>query len=243
MSRPAGPGEGPPCGDPGCPVPDPATIDLRRLRSITWDRDDSPLWRSMRADADPAALVDGHGDTRFAPLAGTAHVYLARNRATALLETTFHEAAGPDPTIYRHQLRDRQVAPVALRSPVRLVDLRDAQLERLGLTRTQLVDTTARHYPCTRRWAAALQLRHVGGRPVAGCVWHSRQADLHRRANAGGLAADLLVHRPVEVAVLWHPAGPSRPLRRAGDPEPLLVDGDPARIVVELSALIGAPIF
>ena len=125
---------------------------------------------------------------------------------------------------------------------VRLVDLRDPQLERLGLDRDQLVATTARHYPCTRRWAAALQHRRVGGYPVAGAVWHSRQADLHRRANPTGLAADLLVHRPVEVAVLWSPEGPARPLRTAGRAEPLLVEGRPARLVEELSALIGAPI-
>ena len=67
-----------------------------------------------------------------------------------------------------------------------LADLRDPELDRLGLDRASTVATAAEHYPCTRRLAiSALRRKHVQG-----LIWHSRQAEL-----AG--------HAPVEVAVLF----------------------------------------
>jgi hypothetical protein len=190
----------------------------------------------------PEILVPGVGDTRFAPLPGTTHTYVSATRTAALLESALHEMSGPDATIYRAQLAPWSLAPMRLVEDVRLVDLRDPQLVRLGVERRQLVDTDPLHYACTRRWAAALQDHHVGGYEVAGIVWHSRQADLHARAQRGGLAEDLLAHRAIEVAVLWHPHGPARPLRLDGSPERLLVGGRGSRLVAELAVLLQAPI-
>jgi hypothetical protein len=213
---------------------------LRRLRSLVWEEGAS-RFRGVRTPHDPAALVPGLLDTRFASLPGTAHVYLSATQTAALLESALHHVSGPDPTIYLAEVRDWGVAPVTLTVDLRLADLRDAELARLGIDRTALVDTDPLHHPCTRRWAAALQHRRVGGHPLAGAVWHSRQADLHARAHAGGVLGDLLTHRSIEVAVLWHPDGPSTPLR-AGAPVPLLDGATSARLLTELSALLAAPI-
>lgn len=186
--------------------------------------------------------MPGRGDTRFAPLAGTQHVYLSSTKTAALLESALHHLSGPEPTIYLAELSGWSLAPVRLTTTIRLADLRDEQLGRLELARSSLVDTDPLHYACTRRWGGALQHRRVGGYDIGGVLWHSRQADLHARAAAGGLFADLLSHRATEVAVLWHPRGPRQPLARAGTPAPLLNEGRPTRLIVELSALLGAPI-
>jgi len=216
---------------------------MRRLRSVVWPRG-TDLHRGVRKKYAPSDLVPGMGNTRFAPLRDTQHVYVSRTATAALLESALHHASGPDPTIYQVELARWNLASVQLANDVRLVDLRDSELDRLEVDRTALVNTEALHYGCTRRWAEALQHRKIGGHQVDGIVWHSRQADLHALAHQGGLLGDLLKHRSIEVAVLWHPHAPKRPfVRRAVRTIPLVYpDGTLDQLVYELSALIRAPI-
>lgn len=230
-----------PCGRTDCPVAEPLPHLLRRVRSEVWP-EATTVHRGHRDRYPADRLVPGRGETRFAPLPGTSHVYLSKSRTAALLESALHHLSGPDPTIYLAEARHWVVSPVRLNAPVRLADLRDEQLDRLGIARSALVDTDPVHYPCTRRWAQVLQHRSVGGHPVVGALWHSRQADLHARSHGDGLLGDLLTHRATEVAVLWHPPGPERPLDGAGASYELVVGGRPSRLLVELSALTGAPI-
>lgn len=187
----------------------PAAPPPRGLRTVVW-RAGTRLRRGhQRRYPEPSALVPGTGDTRFASLEGTEHVYLAATSFAALLESAFHDAAPPQPQLPRALLAHWCEAEVALAAPVRLIDLRDAELARLGLAREHLVATSAAHYPCTRRWAAQLDGRTVGGQPTHGLVWHSRQAELHARAMAHRPALrDLLDYHPSEVAVLWSPPAP-----------------------------------
>lgn len=95
------------------------------------------------------------------------------------------------------------------------MDLRDAELDRLGLERTSLVATTAEHYPCTRRVAASLHGTSVGGVLPQGLVWHSRQAELAvaapaevavvlvDRATAGGGSCRWLVRASARCSRGW----------------------------------------
>jgi hypothetical protein len=129
-----------------------------------------------------------------------------------------------------------------LLTEVRLVDLRDQQLARIGVARNELVDTDPRHYPCTRRWAEAVRSHPIDGRVPDGAVGHSRQADLHARTHREGVLGALLRHRAVEVAVLWRPPEAANPLAAAGGSFPLLHQGEPAQLVRELAALLGVPI-
>ncbi len=231
----------PPCGQPHCPVASPTPQLLRRVRTVV-EPAGTRLVRGVRNRHPPDELVPGVGDTRFAPLDDTSHTYLSASRTAALLESALHEATPPTPTLLIAELSRWDVVDVRLTERLRLADLRDLELARLGVGRDQLVTTSAAHYPCTRRWGNTLQGRTIGGEMLAGAVWHSRQADLHAAAQTGGLAADLLVHRTVEVMVLWSPPASRRPIEVDGVPEPLVVDGEPARLVQELAALIGAPI-
>jgi hypothetical protein len=232
----------PPCGRSDCPVVEPSPQLLRRIRTERWPAQ-IRVYRGHQLQHAADRLVPGTGDTRFAPLPDTEHAYVSVTKTAALLESALHHLSGPDPTIYLVELRRWAASPVRLTTPVRLIDLRDNHLRRLGIERQELVDTDPVHYPCTGRWAAVLLLRRVGGHPVAGIVWHSRQADLHARSQHEGLLADLLSHRATEVAVLWHPHGPPRPFETVG-PRKRLVDSKdrPSRSILELSALTGAPI-
>jgi hypothetical protein len=213
-----------PCGRADCPVPPPSHDALRRLRTTVLPAGGT-VHRGFRFGHDPEELAPGTGNTRFAPLPDTSHAYVSTaTRTTALLESALHELSGPEPRIYRVQLRRWGLAPMRLTHDLRLADLRDDELVRLGLGRSQLVTTAPLHYPCVRRWAVAIQPRRPGGYPLAGIVWHSRQADVHAAEHADGLLGDLLVHRSVEVAVVWSPPGPKRPFAHTGEPEPRLVD-------------------
>jgi hypothetical protein len=197
--------------------------------------------RWWRGTTHPAAeLVPGAGNTRFDPLPDTQHAYFGATKAVALLESALHAAIGPSPTIYLANLHRWTVHEVELTHELRLADLRDTQLLRLGLTREQLVNTTVLHYPCTRLWAEKIQTRRTQRDQFMGVIWHSRQADLHADANPDGLLADVLRHTPAEVAVMWHPQGPPKPFRPTGTRLALIENGRPTRLVEELAALIGA---
>lgn len=230
----------PPCGDAACSIAEPTAARLRAVHGVTLPAG-SRWWRGSTHPTDTLA-PPGSGDTRFAPLPGTSHGYFGATRTVSLLESALHSAAGPDPTIYLAELAPFTVAEVELTADVRLFDLRDAELDRLGLPRSALVDSTAHHYRCTRTWSARLQFRRPGGYHMGGILWNSRQADLHARAHPGGLLADVLRHGPVEVGVIWHPAGPVAPFVTTGAVEPLVVGGQPTRLVTELSAVTGVPI-
>lgn len=195
-----------PCGSADCPVPPPEPSLLRHLRTTlvpagtTWHRGVAVM------HPDATVLVAGRGDSRFAPLEGTSHVYLASNAFAALLESAFHDATPPEPRIYQPQLARWIEAVVATTVEVRLIDLRDTELVRLGIAREGLVATEPTHYSCTRLWADALHGRVVGGRQTHGLLWQSRQTELHAAALGSRPAlSELIAELPAEVAVIWSP--------------------------------------
>jgi hypothetical protein len=228
------------CGRPDCPVPVPSPDVVRRVRTIAWPAG-TPLRRGrLRRHPDPTGLVPGRGDTRFAPLPGIAHVLVATSTFAALLESAFHDAHGPHPRIRAVQIARWSEAAVTLHHAVRLIDLRDPELDRLGIARDRLVATDAAHYPCTRSWAAALCGRTVGGHGTHGLVWHSRQAELRARALEGRPALRELVDGlSAEVAVLWSPPAPTSLLHATGEGIGPLDGPEGEAYVSDLSALLG----
>lgn len=192
---------------------------------------------------DPTQLVPGVGQTRFAPYPDVAHVYVAQTAFAALLESALHDTAGPGPQLPMVVLDRWAEAEVELAADVRLIDLRDRELDRLGLAREQLVSTAAGHYPCTRAWAEPLQGRRIGGHVTHGLIWNSRQAELHVASVADRPAlADLVDHHPTDVAVLWSPpAGPHLLRPGQGGLGPLAA-GPGHGYVRDLANLLGIPI-
>jgi hypothetical protein len=181
------------CPDPQhCPVP----ARLPRLRTVAMPKDVA-WYRVYDATWGYDEHNPGHGDARFSPIddptEGTRlpSMSLAASPTAALLETVFHEVHHSSARIiYERHLRGKLLAHLRAPANATLGDLRDRELDRLGLRRDTVVATTAEHYPCTRRLAIAALGQPHGKRTVHGLIWHSRQAEL-----AG--------HDPVEVVVLF----------------------------------------
>ena len=227
----------PPCGSASCPVPGEPPA---RLRSIVW-RAGTRLHRGHKHVYPAHELVPGTGATRFAPQGRSFHAYLATTEIGALLESALHDASPPFPRIQIPTLRQWSESIVELAYDVRLLDLRDPELDRLQLRREQVVSTLPVHYACTRRWASGLVGRSVGGQQTHGLVWHSRQAELHTRAVEHRPAlARLLAQHPTEVAIVWSPPAPSgllRPVPSEGLGR--LDEGDGWRFLEDLLGLLG----
>jgi hypothetical protein len=194
------------------------------------------------AHAEPTELVPGVGDTRFARLhAGNGdvveHVYVALTSFAALLESALHDAAPPVPRVTRVTLVTWAESRVRLATDVRLNDLRDAELARVGIERHQLVATSAAHYPCTRRWASHLLGQTIDGELAHGLLWHSRPIELHGRAlDHRPALRDLVDHHPAEVAVLWSPPSPAPLLAETEGGLGPLADGEGRAYVANLTA-------
>ncbi|HET8773787.1 MAG TPA: hypothetical protein VFP80_08355 [Thermoanaerobaculia bacterium] len=62
--------------------------------------------------------------------------------------------------------------------PLRLIDLRRFGLQRLGVTRRELIGSDPASYPVTRAWAAAL---YQAVEDADGMIWVARQHDSSAR--------------------------------------------------------------
>jgi hypothetical protein len=122
------------------------------------------------------------GDARFSPIhhadgAVIPVLYGANTLEGAMMETVFHDVPTPpaDYILDIEKLRQQGLVVSRFRPRRRLdvVDLSTKGLKRLGLHRTDLIDTPAAHYPATRAWA---EWFHTN--PEAkGLLWTSRQDD------------------------------------------------------------------
>jgi hypothetical protein len=185
------------CLDPaGCPVPDPNSLDLRRLRLTHLPEGQTLHVAYMRKHWPALFNASGRGNTRFSPLLIGAlpvpTMYAARAQTVALLETSFHDVHQTGTRIIseRTQLANRGLVTVTVPERLALVDLSDDGLSRVGLTRAQLVATSPEHYACTREWGGALHGRGFGRYRAAGLLWRSRVAELAQADSI--LFADLL---------------------------------------------------
>lgn len=175
------------CPDPGgCPVVSVLPTDLLRC---TTRPAGTPLWRCYDGNDGWPTANPGHSDTRFASFDDAeGHrvptMYVADSDVAALLETALHHVdhTAPGQVVNSDMLLGRLLAQLAAPVDLRLVDLRDSELARLGLDRRQIVSSPAEHYPCTRRLAKQTHGALVQGQPADGILWQSRQAELASRA-------------------------------------------------------------
>jgi RES domain-containing protein len=104
-------------------------------------------------------------------------LYAGTTLDCALMETAFHDvpyAAGPKMLSKARHVADRSHSSLRFRVDLALVDLSTIALRKLGVSRSELIDTDASHYGETREWALALHEQY----PTAqGLKWTSRQDD------------------------------------------------------------------
>lgn len=126
----------------------------------------------------------GVGDSRFAPLLDLCdqpvpYVYVAQNPVGALLESVLHDVWGVTSTVQHSDLRGCRLRQLTCETDIRVVYLRDDQLDQCQISRQQLVSSPSEHYSCTRRWATVQRSQNTAdGEPVAGFIWNSRQLEV-----------------------------------------------------------------
>ncbi len=145
---------------------------------------DEPIVRCHDGRFGATEFNPGFGAGRFHPFASVEGrrvptIYGASDLHGALSETLFHgvPVRGSLRSIRRSGLRPLLISVIAARRPLKLAQLHGFGLGRLGLRRTDLIETEAVEYPATVRWAAAI---HACPERFDGLVWISRQHDTSR---------------------------------------------------------------
>lgn len=227
-----------------CPVPDPSSLDLRKLRTVQVPQRENHYSVFSVARKSSLFNASGAGDTRFSPLFEMGHsipiLYLASTRTAALLETAFHEVqdTGVAKISRATDLSGKGLRVIEIPDGARVIDLRDDRLDSLGISRYGLVATSAAHYRCTREWASRFRQLARHPRPV-GLLWQSRVAEVVSRRSP--LFADLLQTDYAEVMVLFGGRLPTGAMTATVDIEELSslkVAGIVESIADELGALI-----
>lgn len=143
-------------------------------------------------------LNPGFGHGRFHPFKDpkgriVPTLYGSSTLEGALSESIFHNVPlhGPLRSIRRSVLRPMQISTLAPRRDLRLIQLHDFGLRRLGISRVELIE--AEDYPSTVAWAAAF---HAWSGEVDGLVWVSR---MHDTAFALVLFGDRVARTDLEI--------------------------------------------
>lgn len=124
------------------------------------------------------------GNARFSPIKNTdgaiiPTIYAGQTLDCALMETIFHDvpAAEEFKTIASSRLEKQLHSELLINTDLTLLDLSTVSLTKLGLKRTQIIDTEADLYPRTRQLAESF---HANYTDIQGLVWTSRKHDSYR---------------------------------------------------------------
>lgn len=121
------------------------------------------------------------GLTRFAPLQLPAGdclptLYAGDSFECAVHESIFHDVpyGATDKFIARGKVTSRAISWLEVTQDLELASLHEPDLNRLGRTRSEIIDTPPPTYADTARWAEAF---HRASGTVAGLAWTSRRCD------------------------------------------------------------------
>lgn len=135
------------------------------------------LWRIHAERLAGDVFNPGFGFSRFAPIGPVRKrvptAYAADDFEAAVYETIFHDLDPVQPfkTYPLSKLTDLRCSVLRVASPLALRSFLAPDLMKLGVARSQLIDTPAREFPDTRRWSAAL---HRKDPATQGMAWESR---------------------------------------------------------------------
>lgn len=154
---------------------DPANVGI-----VEWPA--RALWRVYPQAYGPAGFnPTNKGNARFSPIEHAGAIvptmYAATTVQAALMETVLHDAPTPsagfiltlDPVA-----EQRRIAQLHTPGPLQLADLSTVGLRRMGLERSDVLDSDKPHYPMTRQLAAWIYAQCPD---VHGLAWTSRQDD------------------------------------------------------------------
>lgn len=124
------------------------------------------------------------GNARFSPISGVdgkviPTIYAATTFDGAAMETVFHDVPfepGFKP-VDKAKLKHQSHSTILLTSDLLLADLGTVWLRKLGVAKTELIESDKDQYPDTRKWAEAI---HAQRKDIQGLSWMSRQDDRSR---------------------------------------------------------------
>lgn len=184
------------------PVPQPGPAENFAVRELT--HDDVAVWYHVfctrhypqtRADT----FSEGWGETRFAPILNIQgepvhSYYLASTAEAAFMESILHDVCLSPPGLFElASLKHFHLARIRLPAVLRYVSFHSPFLPRLGLQRSQLIDTVAACYPQTRPWSQAAHRQCADAQAIG---YGSRRDDAARCLM---LFRDRLPDPPLEV--------------------------------------------
>lgn len=155
-------------------------LDPAQVGRVQWAPRE--LWRVFAQVHGPTGFnATGRGNARFSPLehagANIPTLYAATSVPAALMETVLHDAPIPSAgfILTLEPAKDpRRVARLQTTVALTLADLSTVGLRRLGLSRSDVIDSDKTHYPATR---ALAQWIYATCPDVQGMAWTSRQDD------------------------------------------------------------------
>ena len=181
----------------------PVSVPTGKLEStiITLAKSDT-VFRVHPARYEPKIFnASRAADARFSPLFDNSGnviptLYAGSTLDCALMETVFHDvpfAKGIKTVSKDDYIGGRVFSRLELTRDLFLVDLRTIALRKLGVMRTQLIDTHKSQYTISRQWAQALHSQNPG---AEGLLWTSRQDDT---GSAMILFGDRLTDPPLQL--------------------------------------------
>jgi hypothetical protein len=192
-------------------IPPPPVPDEADPLVAVWQAE-RPIVRVHPASYQPSQFNPGGQSTRFRPFTDADGIvptmYGASDFDGALSETVFHDLPHPAVgQVVTHAALYPLVRSLVLPTrDLQLVQLAGYGLDRLGVTREQLITSPPEEYEQTARWGEALY--HTGKQPD-GLLWVSRQYELSnavmlfgRRVHEHELRFDYL-----DVLPLWTGTG------------------------------------
>lgn len=110
--------------------------------------------------ANARTFSHGWGDTRFSPITDSAGesigtYYLASSAAGAFMESILHDVSIPDGILKTRNLVHYHLAAIEFISDVNAVSFHSNYLEKMGLSRVDLIERLPAEYSRTRLWAQA----------------------------------------------------------------------------------------
>ncbi|MCS3765536.1 MULTISPECIES: RES family NAD+ phosphorylase [Bradyrhizobium] len=177
----ARPRPAPPTPSPQSVVPAPPAGFANLVNMMTWPKGQIIHRIHPKAYGSSQFNPGPNGNARFSPIkassgANIPTLYGGTAFDCAAMETVFHDVpfvAGLK-TFDKQKLAGHVYSQVTPKRDLKLADLSVTALKRLGIPRSQLIDTEKNEYPNTRKWAEAI---HAACPHAEGLCWVSRQDD------------------------------------------------------------------
>lgn len=175
------PGAAGPRPAPSLNVPPPPTSLAKLVKTVPWPQGQIIHRIHLRLYGGSEFNPGIKGNARFSPIltaqgASIPTLYGGTTFECAAMETVFHDVPFVPglKTFHKQKLVDQVYSTVTPQRSLVLADLSATALRRLGIRRSELIDTEKEQYPGTRSWAEAI---HTKCPAVEGLCWVSRQDD------------------------------------------------------------------